>query len=236
MKTEQLYGEIVAVLNKYETMQNAKALYERGIRGADWCPFHELADLALDLREQMNREAAKSAGRGNARTAMLRIIKNASELRPTMRGAWMDDGRQVVCDGYRVIRLNTPLDLPEPEQKMPNGEPPVNVKDCYPRNTECDPLPLPSIGELKAYIKAQKAEQKARGIRASERRAVWDFGEGLPMVNAEYLLDAMEALPGCKLYASAERPMVSPITVAAESGDGLILPIRKVENTNSEAA
>ena len=66
--------------------------------------------------------------------------------------------------------------------------------------------------------------------KASKNRkpATWDFGKDLPTVNAEYLLDMLELLPGCTATVSESRPIHSTIYFQAEGvGEGCLCPTRK---------
>ena len=79
------------------------------------------------------------------------------------------------------------------------------------------PLPLPTVGELKSEIKIAKAGK--RGIRV-----MWKIECG-PLVNAQYLLDFMEAFPDIKIYPSATKMYSSPVFIESEKGIGILLPI-----------
>lgn len=238
MKTEKIYEQLLAYIEqgtrRYAGSEAADDLVwareqiDHPNSGVDYSknpyeiPVFGLVGLMLDLKEQMNRESAKAAGRADTRNAMLRVIKGVGEYqRRTMGGAFVQDGKQTVCDGYRAIRLNDAIDLPVPEypEQAPKMKP---IFDGAMQNS--DPLDLPDLGELKAHIKAQKAEQTARGIRRSEQKIVWDFGDGKPMVDASYLADMIEALPNAEAYGKGLNGM---IYFRAENGDGVLCGVRK---------
>lgn len=86
-------------------------------------------------------------------------------------------------------------------------------------------LELPTVAELKAHIKTQKAENKANGVKGP---AKYDFGLGRPLVNAEYLLDMLELLPGCEAVCGQDKPELQGIYFSAEGqGEGILFPIHK---------
>lgn len=70
-----------------------------------------LASLTVTLREDIAREEARKSGRGSAQAAAKRIIKNAIAVQPReyLHGAWMENGKQCLCDGYRGVILDSPL-------------------------------------------------------------------------------------------------------------------------------
>ena len=153
-----------------------------------------------------------------------RILKGCN--RDGYRGAYMAGGKQVVCDGLRLIRFNDPLPLPEDA----GGLDPE--KAIGPRSEYAAPLELPSLEKAKSLLKIVR---RCKG-RPTENVSAWksksgkgfyqyDFGEGLPAVDLEYLVDMLEALPGCKAYRR-DNPH-SPIYFTAENGDGILLPVRK---------
>lgn len=141
-------------------------------------------------------------------------------------GAWMSGGKQCVCDGYRLIRFNDPLPLPAAEGDGLDAE---KAMEAAKRNTK--PLELPTAKDLKALIKIAKANSTQGGerwtgriYRSDKKVYCYDFGEFLPGVNASFLVDMLEALPGCKAYYETES---GGIYFTAENGDGMLLPIRK---------
>lgn len=179
-----------------------------------------LADLAADLREGIAQQAAKTAGRGSARKAALHIFKTST--RDDLRGAWEQDGKQILCNGYLAIALNTPInDLPTAENKTFDA---LNCIEPASRNSGAY-LPVPKAAELRAYIKQRGAELKAAGMK--ENVPLYDFGDGLPAVNARFLLDIVEILPGVTFRASSRLPELGILYFESADGCGCLLPARK---------
>ena len=179
-----------------------------------------LADLAADLREGIAQQAAKTAGRGNARKAALHIFKTSS--RDDLRGAWEQDGKQILCNGYLAIALNSPInDLPAAENQTFDA---LNCIEPASRNSGAY-LPVPTAAELRAYIKQRGAALKAAGMK--EKFPLYDFGDGLPAVDARFLLDIVEILPGASFRASSYRPDIGGIYFESAGGFGILLPVRK---------
>lgn len=184
-----------------------------------------LSNLCKDLRADIATETAKKSGKGAAFAAAKRICKAAFDnYNVTIHGAWTDEkGRQCVCDGYRFVRFVAAYDLPKLDEKFT----PLDLEKCL-ASDMTQPLVLPDLSEVKAALKVWKAEHpKKRG--ATNTPGTYDFGDGLPMVNAQYLIDAMEALPGAEAYISASRGEKSGIYFKSEAGDGLLLPVNKMK-------
>ena len=181
-----------------------------------------LIALCAALRNDMRREANKANGKANIEKAMRAIIKNAPEYQEHLQGAIVIDGKQYVSDGYRAIRLNTPIDFPAP---------PVPCTIDFVRFfTEAQrdattPLKTPALAELKTYIKITKAENKAKyGKGANEQCILWDFGEGRPVVNAVYLLDILTAFPHATITFST---LTAPLYFSHINGEALLMPIKR---------
>lgn len=188
----------------------------------------QLSALVIDLRETIAIEEEAKRGRAAPYAAVKRICKRAVERnrhRPSMRGAWIDvDGKQCLCDGMTGVRLNSPFKLtvaPEPEC----GE--RFDLDSVIRPIRLNGIALKSLpAEVRAKIKSDRAEYKASGRSKYESFvSTYDFGAGLPLVNAEYLLDLLELFPDCEIYAH-DNPCY-PIYFKSASGEAVLCPIRK---------
>ena len=187
-----------------------------------------LVNLCANLRKDMASTDNKTAGKGGLEKAMLSVINNAPH--DELRGAFMQDGMQCVCDGYRIFRINEPINLPEPI--TPNS---LQVSKLYRGNTG-ENLELPELKEVRAFIKVKKAENKALyGKSASKHLVSWDFGENKPLVDASYLADVLLAFPDAQAdYING----VSPILFTSSLGDALLLPVRRqtVTKQNEQAS
>ena len=185
-----------------------------------------IAELMNEAETDVRREAAKQSGNGNRQKAAERIIKSAYSTqpnRPAMHGAWSDaDGAQYVFDGYRLFKLFDPLPLPT----IPEKETPINAARAIDpaKNNNGATLNLPELADLRAYIKEEKARKKAIKDKTAP---VYDFGDALPLVNAQYLLDALELLPGCTATISSRAPLITPIYFESVHGCGVLCPVKK---------
>lgn len=196
-----------------------------------------LASLTVTLKDDIARDEARKSGRGSAQTAAKRIIKSAiaRQAREYLRGAWMENGKQCLCDGFHGVILDSAIPgLPQADTSSSMFTLTVALRPS--RGNTGARLPLPTIGELKAAIKVHDAEERARKAKTKDRKPLtWDFGEGLPAVNGNYLLDMLELLPGCTATASHAGPLIGGIYFQAEGvGEGVLLPVRK-QSVKSDA-
>ena len=190
-----------------------------------------LASLTVTLRDDIADDEARKSGRGSAQAAAKRIIKNAfavQKIRENLHGAWMENGKQCLCDGFHAVILDSAIPgLPQVDDDLKK----VNLAPILTpaRKNDGMKLTLPTVGELKAAIKIHDAKERAQKKKAKDRKPlIWEFGEDLPWVNGNYLLDLLELLPGCTATASSYAPDYNAIYFQAEGiGEGILMPIRK---------
>ncbi len=198
---------------------------------------HQLALLIRAIRTDMAQQYQRDDKRRTSAAAIRRIGKASAskqgKLRPHFAGAFLDEqGRQCVTDGFVLLRLNKPSNVLEWAQ-TPNDP---HVYDTMPELLNSDgatvTLNLPTAAEVRAKIASDKAKFKASSrSKYEDFSTCYNWGDGLPMVNALYLLDILEALPGC---TAACRPNeLSCVYFHSPDGDALIMPIRKYTAHNA---
>ena len=175
------------------------------------------------LKSHIANEDAKRNGRSKQLTVAKRIIKNAKKFcsSETLHGAWIGkNGYQFVSDSYRVIMFENHLQLPEAE-----GSERIEsiVSKTYP-NYDKKLMP-PSVPDLKAMLTEHKAKHKGERKIPALSYVFEDFEIG---VNAQYLLDMLEAMPDGKFYMTGG--VISPIYIESDGIKGLLLPIRLKQN------
>lgn len=180
--------------------------------------YPDIATVA-QLMVMAKVDMAKAKVKPSVYSGMNGIYKNTDDNRPDVHGAWIDEqGRQCVCDGYRAARLFTPVEN-IPECKGFEGLEKC-ITPCY---DYTEKLPLPTLAELKAYIKQFKAEHKAKEYKNTGIR--YDLGDVLPAVNAQYLVDMLNIFGSDSAYWSGK--VNASIYFKSEQGDGILLPVRK---------
>lgn len=168
--------------------------------------FTSVCKLLTLAGEQMGNEQA-----GKAAPALRRLAKNSP--REAQRGVFLDkQGRQIACDGARAVRLNRPI------KGIPEVLPFLNFENLISsRKGNRIDINAPDDKTLCKEIHDQR-------IVSKKDCPLWNFGEGLPTVNAAFLRDMLDILPDAKLciYGSAN----SGVWFESPAGDGLLLPVR----------
>lgn len=209
---------------------NPSTIYSNAIRAINALNVNKLEAFELlekirdDAAEAMRQQSAKKDGVKTRYQALNNILKNAKKCNPTrpvLWGAWRANNKQYICDAFSLIELNSPLDLIE----IAPGLEPINAARIMTDNDGGAPLALPSADDLTLYIKAEKIRLKSAG----EPRAVplWDFGDGLPAVNAQYLLNIIEIFPDAAATASRDAAQMRAISFKSADGRAILLPVKK---------
>ena len=192
----------------------------------------ELQLLRSELEKDLQRDTARANGNGARQKAAMRIlksnIKQRGEEHPLSYAYTTADGKQVICDGFRLAILNSPLPLPD----LPEGRDYINYNHFVPKIMPSGSLLLPNLATLKAYIKHEKARQKNEKVK--NIKVVYSFGVGLPSVNAEALADMMEVFPDVQELCYNETRL-NPLYFCSEFGFGLLCPLN-IPNAEEEKA
>lgn len=232
MTTEQILKGVYAILQTLpaEDRLYAEKLIARHLKTNEDNGFTSIAiaNLVIDLKDDLAQQEAKKGGRSAALKAVNSILKEASRSPRsfTLYNAPIIDGRQCICDGCRLVRLTEHLPLNVPAN--PTGY--VDTDKLIQPAMFCDgyELELPDPAKLRAYIK----DFKARHPATAPNIPVYRFGENLPAVDARFLADMMAILPDAKAYGSGVNANVA---FRCENGsDGLLLRVRTDDHTKTE--
>lgn len=183
-------------------------------------PIPRLYFLEQDLRRTLVEEAARRICDAAVRT---------NSHRPAEQGFWIDEeGKQCVCDGYRGFRLNSPMELTAAPELSADGSRFNLAQIIAPIRKNTLRLTLPTVAEVRAQIKTDRAEWAAKRRRKGETfKASYDFGPGLPSVDANYLIDFLQLFPDGEAFTSEQKPYITPIYFRSADGEGILCPIRK---------
>lgn len=182
MTKEKIYAELDAI-RAIITDNNAPAA------------LYRLETLQKQLLDDLRADSAKKSGTAAKLAAAKRILKNAPAHLDALQYAANINGAQYICDSFRAVKLadQLPLDQLPAEKKY------IDIEKFFPAAPYDEALDLPAAAALKAYIKTQKELHKGeRGYKI-----YFDFGEKLPVVDAAYLLDILEILPGAAATVKA---------------------------------
>lgn len=221
MTNKKFYEHICVMLREYDL--------HTGNQGADnvishpenWVssehfPFYaSAAEMLIETRARMDTGTTSRS----TVAAITRIYKCCSKARPTMRGLFTRGDRFVICDGHRLLRLTNDI------SSLPHVENDFNV-DSIMKNIDptAEILPLPTVGELRAYIIENK-------IRYGKKTATKPYClGGFVWCDPEKLIDVLQALPGC----TAHKPK-SPSSLiyfnAPNGDDGILMPVKPPDLT-----
>ena len=186
--------------------------------------------LAADLEAQLRQEIAASRGTGNAARIITSMLKAQLESRKALAYPWIDaEGRQCACDGFQAYRLREHMPLPE---RPEDAGAPIDLGRIFPADlTGWKPLPMPSAKDLRAFIAVERAKWTGK---PKDFNAAWSFGDHAPSVSAKYLLNAATVFPAADtIYWNT---LVSPLVLACDAGDALVMPIRDKNKTQPAPA
>ena len=211
MTTERLYD----VIKAWRDSVTAEGMIATGA---------EMNNVLKQLEADMLIEQSKKSGTKSIVTAANRIIKNAESLKKPMLDGMFEnkdksgETKYCVCDGFVAIRFNKKPLLSEIDSKYHGQE--MQLEHIVKKPDFSKEIALPDISELKVFIKTHKIKEKNNPKKVAD----YLLDEELNLwVNPQYLLNAMECLPGCKAYAANS---ISPIYIMAENGDGCVCPVK----------
>ena len=189
-----------------------------------------MADLCKALQMDILKSSYKC--KANRAKAVLRILKNSNKEQFT-KAFIDDDGKEIVLDGYRAICFASPVDgVPTTD----NGDGFLSIRDSYFSKdiSSYDKLNLASLAELKAELKIDKANNVGVDTGKKKKTPIYAFGVSAdeyksttPIVNLQYLIDIVEAMPNAKAVCKTDKYGFSVIYFIDDEGNmAILLPIR----------
>lgn len=188
---------------------------------ADFCKA-----LQMDILKSGNKCKA------NRTKAVLRILKNSNKEQFT-KAFIDDDGKEIVLDGYRAICFTNPVDgVPTTD----NGDGFISIKKSYFGEdiSSYNKLNLASLAELKAELKIDKANNVGIGTGKKKKAPIYafdisadEYNSTTPVVNLQYLIDIVEAMPSAKAFYKTNRDGISTVYFVDDEGNrAILLPFR----------
>ena len=226
MTYETMYNHICVLLQEYDLHTGNRAADgvisnpEKWV-SSEYFPFY--ASAAALLIETSAKLDTKTTPR-TAIAAITRIYKNCNASRPEMCGLFTYGDRFVICDGYRLLRLTNDI------SSIPHVENDFDVASVMKGlGPTSETLQLPTVGELRAHIITHNVKRGRKTITTSY------FLDNFIHVNPQYLIDMIQALPGCTAYKPQSQ--TSPIYFEAPNGDdGILLPVRPPHNPSDDVS
>lgn len=188
--------------------------------------IYALAVIYTEAKAEYNNELAKSAGKIDAKKAAEKIIKIMQENgRPHAGAIKTSDGKYIFSSPYHGVRIADNFNITAWQGVPPDFE---RIFNGVAQNAG-ERLTPPTAAELKEIIRKTKAENKGKN-KYAKTAPLYDFGENAPAVNAEYLLQIMQAIgEDIVITAAAERPTVSGLYIYTDIGDAVLMPSRKAK-------
>lgn len=222
MTAEKRYELIVGMLRMHEVNGLTEGITDEVIKNpsawvnSELLPFYANgAQLILECREEMDKQNGVAS---SSLAAIKRIYKSAcsSTSKEEFHGAFKSGEKWTICDGYRIVRLNSkPESIPETKSDL-------DIERAIGSARDGEIVALPSVSEVKTKI----AELKAMYGRNWKNMPI----EPLPgwYCNPQYLLDMLQALPNGR--AHLPKNSISPLYYESDDGDALVLPVRHKTN------
>lgn len=189
-----------------------------------------MADLCKALQMDILKSSDKC--KANRTKAVLRILKN-SKIEQFTKAFIDEDGKEIVLDGYRAICFANPVDgVPT----TINGDGFISIKKSYFGEdiSSYNKLNLASLAELKAELKIDKANNVGIDTGKKKKTPIYAFGVSAdeynsttPVVNLQYLIDIVEAMPSAKATYKTDRNGISTVYFVDDEGnEAILLPLR----------
>ena len=178
--------------------------------------FRTAADLYREKTgEDFPTPAADESGKPAASktvTAACKRIYGSLDKTNCLHGILTDGETRIATDGNHAVYLRSAApDLPAAKEDGKRFSEYLRNFESLPR---AEALPLPTVRELKAWIKTRRAKDKSR--------LAYNL-DGI-MVNPAFLLNILEALPGCIAFRPVSK--VAPIVFTSGEDRGILMPLR----------
>lgn len=205
---------------------NKDDVYEMGIGGR--CGY-----LVNEIRAEIYDYETKHSGGGKMLSFAKKILRRSQRMaNKTFHYATQTEGFTYFSDGVMAVKTS---------QELKSLEAPEELRGKIGEFDFCGTisklsfeieqrLTLPNLCKLKTLYRLEKVKFKTekhfRG--ASIFRFFYDFGENLPSVDGEKLIEIMDAIPDIELYTSKHGNLYGKSANGSE--EVLLCPIRKVDS------
>lgn len=225
-------NEIVKQVDKDQPDYYFSGCFNRDMHSIEGS-YNGAPSMMADLCKALQMDILKSSDKckANRTKAVLRILKNSE--REQFTKAFIDeDGKEIVIDGYRVICFVSPVDG-VPTTDINEGVTAIK-NNCFNENISgYNNLNLKNLAELKAELKIDKANNVGVNTGKKKKTPIYAFGisadeynKTTPIVNLQYLIDIVEAMPSAKAYTKYRYGSPSVYFVDDEGNRAILLPLR----------
>lgn len=151
-----------------------------------------LSEWINDIKIQIAKDSAENIGFGNGLKTIEKCIKSNKKKGNGLHGMLRSSklGVFVLTNGAYAAKCKSPMKMPIVDDKKEIADKILStIKEASRTNKKT--VLLPTRAELDTIIKIYKATPKDERPKAPE----YDFGKGLPKVNAEFLSDILTLSP-----------------------------------------
>lgn len=226
-------NEIVEQIDKDQLDYNFKKYFDRDMNSIE-SSYCGAPSMMADLCKALQMDILKSSDKckANRTKAVLRILKNAEKEQFT-KAFIDDDGEEIVLDRYRAICFCKPVDG-VPTTDIDEGFTAIK-NSCFSEDISgYNKLNLESLAELKAELKIDKANNVGVDTGKKKKTPIYAFGisadecnNTTPIVNLQYLIDIVEAMPSAKAAYKTDRNGISTVYFVDDEGNkAVLLPLR----------
>lgn len=240
MKTEQYLEvllEIVDLLDTYDKewyndvikkRLSKDEVYETGIGG-------RIAYLVTQMKAEIYDYSVKHSGNGKMLSLAKKVLKRARHspnitfhfARKVGDYTYFSDSTMIIKTSQELKSLEAPDELHwaacnfDFEATMSKLSLEIDKK-----------LALPNLGKLKALYNLEKVKFKSEEhTRGEELKFFFDFGDALPAVDGEKLIEIMDAMPDIELYSNRSGMLGNLYGKSANGSEEILLcPVRKADS------
>ena len=226
-------NEIVEQIDKDRPDYNFKKYFDCDMNSIE-SSYCGAPSMMADLCKALQMDILKSSDKykANRTKAVLRILKN-SEREQFTKAFIDDDGKEIVLDNYRAICFASPVDgVPTTD----NGDGFISIKKSYFSEdiSSYNKLNLASLAELKAELKIDKANNVGIDTGKKKKTPIYafcisadEYNSTMPVVNLQYLIDIVEAMPSAKAFYKTNRYGSPSVYFVDDDGNNaVLLPLR----------
>ena len=236
MKPEKVLAalnEIIEQIDKDQLDYNFKEYFDRDMHSIE-SSYCGAPSMMADLCKALQMDILKSSDKckANRTKTVLRILKNAEKEQFT-KAFIDDDEKEIVLDGYRAICFVNPVEG-VPVTHIDEGF--TTIKNSFFNEdiSSYNALNLASLAELKAELKIDKANNVGIDNGKKQKTPIYAFGVSAdeynsttPVVNLQYLIDIVEAMPSAKAAYKTDRNGNSIVYFVDDEGNrAVLLPLR----------
>lgn len=237
MNTERVLAalnELVEQIDKDHPDYNFKKHFDIDMNSVT-SSYNGAPSMMSDLCKALQMDILKSSDKckANRAKAVLRILKNAEKEQFT-KAFIDDDGKEIVLDGYRAICFVNSVDG-VPTTDIDEGFTAIK-NSCFNEDiSSYNALNLKSLAELKAELKIDKANNVGINTGKKKKTPIYafdisadEYNNKMPIVvNLQYLIDIVEAMPSAKAFYKTDRYGISPVYFVDDEGNNaVLLPLR----------